>query len=80
MEAQNNELDSLVKALAAFHCPATTTRRKYACKIHEIQTCFLPQRYDYKTTCQTEGIPIFFFTFFIYTHFIFCLALCASIR
>lgn len=79
MEAQNNELGSLVKALAAFHCPATTTRRKYACKIHEIQTCFSPQRYDYKTTCQTEGIPIFF-TFFIYTHFIFCLALRASIR
>lgn len=23
---------------------------------------------------------LFFFTFFIYTHFIFCLALCASIR
>lgn len=63
MEAQNNELGSLVKALAAFHCPATTTRRKYACKIHEIQTCFLPQRYDYKTTCQTEGIPIFFLLF-----------------
>lgn len=79
MEAQHNELDSLVKALAAFHCPATTPR-KYACKMHEIQTCFLPQRCAYKTTCQTEGIPIFFFTFFIYTHFVLCLALHASTR
>lgn len=66
MEAQHNELDSLVKALAAFHCPATTTPRKYACKMREIQTCFLPQRCAYKTTCQTEGIPIFFYIFHLY--------------
>lgn len=65
MEAQHNELDSLVKALTAFHCPATTTRRKYACKMREIQTCFLPQRCAYKTTCQTEGIPIFLLFSFI---------------